>query len=213
MAVGSTVEFLRGKLRSLSLAELVRGECEGWLLTLARPWPGVIGFFLRNSLLRVLLAQKRGTVWVQPGVTVVHPGRIRMGSNVGINSGTYLHGVGGISLGDFVLIGSNVTISSGRHPYEGAHPPIFARPSEPSPIIIEDDVWIGAGAVILPGIRVRRGCVVGANSVVTRDTEEYSIVVGAPARPIGSRLAAEGSSRRDAGRPEIRTPLVAPFER
>jgi maltose O-acetyltransferase len=57
----------------------------------------------------------------------------------------------------------------------------------PKAIIIEDDVWIGAGAVIMPGVTLRRGTVVGANSVVTKDTEEYAVVVGAPARKIRSR--------------------------
>ncbi|HVA26972.1 MAG TPA: acyltransferase [Candidatus Baltobacteraceae bacterium] len=64
---------------------------------------------------------------------------------------------------------------------------MFARPSVPKPIRIEDDVWIGAGAVILPGVVVRRGSVIGANAVVTRDTEEYSVNVGIPAKKIRSR--------------------------
>jgi acetyltransferase-like isoleucine patch superfamily enzyme len=68
-------------------------------------------------------------------------------------------------------------------------PPVFARPAVPLPIVIEDDVWIGAGAVIMPGIRLRRGTVVGANAVVTRDTEEYSVMIGVPARKIRTRDA------------------------
>jgi acetyltransferase-like isoleucine patch superfamily enzyme len=67
-------------------------------------------------------------------------------------------------------------------------PPIFARPAEPAEIVIEDDVWIGSGAVIMPGITIKKGTVVGANAVVTRSTEEYSIVFGVPARKVGSRL-------------------------
>ena len=77
--------------------------------------------------------------------------------------------------------------ASGQHPIEGRMPPVFARPVIPKAIVIEDDVWIGAGAVIMPGTTLRRGTVVGANAVVTRDTEEYSVVVGAPAKKIRTR--------------------------
>jgi len=65
-------------------------------------------------------------------------------------------------------------------------PPVFARPGIPKAIVIEDDVWIGAGAVIMPGVTLRRGTVVGANAVVTKDTEEYWVVAGVPARKIRS---------------------------
>lgn len=56
------------------------------------------------------------------------------------------------------------------------------------PIIVEDDVWIGHGAIILSGVRLRRGSVVAAGSVVTKDTEPYSIVGGCPARLIRKRV-------------------------
>lgn len=174
--------FLKHKLTTVSFATLLRMELEGWLQALVVPWPGIVGFGLRNVVLSLLLKGKRGMVWTQPQVRLVHCERITIGSNCGINSGTYINGLGGVSIGDYVLIGSNVTISSGRHPIEGHSPPVFARPCEPVAISIEDDVWIGAGAVILPGVRLRRGTVVGANSVVTKDTEEYSVVVGAPAK-------------------------------
>ena len=69
-------------------------------------------------------------------------------------------------------------------------PPVFARQSIPKKIVIGDDVWIGAGAVIMPGVTIARGTVIGANAVVTRDTEEYAVMVGAPARMLRKRDAA-----------------------
>jgi acetyltransferase-like isoleucine patch superfamily enzyme len=56
-------------------------------------------------------------------------------------------------------------------------------------IVIEDDVWIGAGARILDGVTIARGSVIGAGSVVTKSTQPYSIVVGVPAKIVSSRLA------------------------
>ena len=180
-------DFLKTKLASTSIRTILRMEVEGWLQAVCMPWPGIIGFCLRNVLFSLLLQSKRGVLWVQPNVRFVHCERVSVGRNCAINSGTYINGLGNITIGDHVLIGSNVTISSGRHPIDGTTPPVFARPCEPYPITIEDDVWIGAGAVIMPGILLKRGTVVGANAVVTRSTDEYSIVAGAPARLIGNR--------------------------
>ena len=56
------------------------------------------------------------------------------------------------------------------------------------PVLIEDDVWIGARAIILPGLRIGKGAIVGAGSVVTKDVPPYAICVGNPARVIKSRI-------------------------
>jgi acetyltransferase-like isoleucine patch superfamily enzyme len=156
------------------------------------------GFLMRHSILKCLASSVGGFSWIQPRVTIVHSSRFSVGSFLGVNSGTYINAIGGITLGNHVLIGSNVTISSGRHPIEGTHPPVFARETIPLPIVIEDDVWIGAGAVIMPGIRLRKGTVVGANAVVTKDTEEFTVVVGAPARAIKKRLLPDASPSQQA---------------
>jgi galactoside O-acetyltransferase len=62
-----------------------------------------------------------------------------------------------------------------------------AQGCESAPVVIEDDVWLGANAVVLPGIRIGKGAIVGAGAVVTHDVEAMSIVAGVPARPIGKR--------------------------
>ena len=56
-----------------------------------------------------------------------------------------------------------------------------------APIIIEDDVWIGAHCIILPGVTIKKGSIIGANSVVKEDTEELSINAGRPAKLISHR--------------------------
>jgi acetyltransferase-like isoleucine patch superfamily enzyme len=58
-----------------------------------------------------------------------------------------------------------------------------------APITIEEDVWFGFDAIVLPGAVIRKGCVIGAGSVVTDEIPEYSIAAGVPARVIGSRKA------------------------
>jgi len=183
----STRSFLREKIAHVSFGELVYSQVEALVGWLVGGIPGVPGFALRTLAYKLLFKRLGGFAWIQPGVTFVQTDRISVGAHFGANTGSYLNGLGGLTIGDYVLIGSNVTISSGRHPIEGRLPPVFARPAEPVPIVIEDDVWIGAGAVIMPGITLRRGTVVGANAVVTKDTEPYSVVAGAPARKIRSR--------------------------
>jgi maltose O-acetyltransferase len=184
----SITHFITEKSASIGLVGLIRVEIEGWIFALIGWIPGMAGFIVRYISFRCLAKSIKGFCWIQSRVTIVHTSRLSVGRFFGVNSGTYINAIGGISIGDYVLIGSNVTISSGRHPIEDSDPPIFARETIPLPITIEDDVWIGAGAVIMPGITLRKGTVVGANSVVTKDTAEYAVVVGAPARHIRNRL-------------------------
>jgi acetyltransferase-like isoleucine patch superfamily enzyme len=50
------------------------------------------------------------------------------------------------------------------------------------PVVIEDDVWLGAGAIVLDGVRIGKGCIVGAGAVVTKDLPDYAIAIGVPAK-------------------------------
>lgn len=179
--------FLRDKIGHLRPRDLAFSQLEALVVWLVGGLPGVPGFAMRTFAYRLLFKRLAGFAWIQPRVTFVQSDRLSVGSHFGINSGSYVNAIGGLTIGDYVLIGSNVTISSGMHPIEGTEPPVFARPAVPKAIVIEDDVWIGAGAVIMPGVTLRTGTVVGANSVVTKDTEPYAVVVGAPARMIRSR--------------------------
>ncbi len=181
------LSLLRGKLRSVPLSAIAFSQLEAGVVGFLGWIPGVPGFAIRTLAYKALFKRLAGMAWIQPGVTFVESNRLVVGKNFGVNSGSYINAVGGITMGDYVLIGSNVTISSGQHPIEGRLPPVFARPVIPKPIVIEDDVWIGAGAVIMPGITLRRGTVVGANAVVTADTEEYSVMAGVPARKLRTR--------------------------
>ncbi|MDP1665891.1 MAG: acyltransferase [Methylobacter sp.] len=181
------IKFLIEKARCYSLSTIVRLELESLVMGLLSVVPTILGVALRASASKLFFKQIDGFAWIQPRVTIIHAERIVSGTHLGINSGTYINGVGGIQFGNHVLIGNNVTISSGEHPINGAQPPIFSRLVRPKKIVINDDVWIGAGAVIMPGITLAKGTVIGANAIVTKDTEEYSVYVGVPARKIKDR--------------------------
>jgi maltose O-acetyltransferase len=93
-----------------------------------------------------------------------------------------LSGTDLVSLGDRVSIAPRVTLVTSSHANNSRIRAV--APTTRGPVTIEDDAWIGAGAVILPGIRIGKGAVVGANSVVTRDVPPLTVVAGLPARPI-----------------------------
>jgi maltose O-acetyltransferase len=182
------MSFLREKLAGVGLGELLFSQLEALAFWLVGGLPGIPGFAARSLVYKLLFKRLSGFCWVQPGVMIVQANRLCVGRNFGCNTGSYINAAGGITIGDYVLIGSNVTISTGVHVTDGALPPIFARPALRKPIAIEDDVWIAAGVVILPGVTLAKGTVVGANAVVTQDTDEYGIYAGAPARKLRSRL-------------------------
>lgn len=103
---------------------------------------------------------------------------ITIGANVFINSGCCFQDQGGIEIGNHVLIGQQVVIATLNHDLI----PEKRGNMVPSPVHIEDDVWIGAHATILPGVTIGRGAVIAAGAVVTKDVPEYAVVAGVPAK-------------------------------
>ena len=181
------LEFLRSKLKTTSFFELCIGELEALIVGLVGGIPTVIGMIIRNAVYRLLGMKIKGFCWIQPRVTIVNLRRLKVSRNFGCNTGTYINAIGGITIGENVLIGSNVTISSGLHPIDGRKQSVFSRPVIPMPISIGSDVWFGAGSSVMPGVSIASGTVVGANAVVTKNTELFAVVAGVPARTIKFR--------------------------
>jgi acetyltransferase-like isoleucine patch superfamily enzyme len=116
-------------------------------------------------------------------------GLIEIGINTQVNYFSVISSGSGVKIGDNVMIGPHVMIAGGNHEFRNLQLPMrLAGSFSKGPIVIENDVWIGANSTILDGVKVSEGCVVGAGSVVTRSTEPYGIYGGCPARKIGSRL-------------------------
>lgn len=181
------LNFLRKKFETWNLSDFIYTQLESVLQWFLMYLPAIPGMVLRFVGYKLFFKQLTGFLFVEPNVKFVHMNRIRLGKNIAINSGTYINGFGEIDIEDFVLIGSNVTISSGMHPFEGRTPHVIERGCTPKKITIKEGAWLGAGVVIMPGITIGKGCVIGANSVVTKDTPEYSVVAGIPAKKIKDR--------------------------
>ena len=114
---------------------------------------------------------------------------IRIGNFVYLNSCTVLYSGNGIQIGNNVLIGPNCSLTPVNHNTNDKNIPIRLQGFLPSKggIIIEDDVWIGANVTILDGAIIRKGAVIGANSLVNKEVESYSINFGTPLKFISYR--------------------------
>jgi acetyltransferase-like isoleucine patch superfamily enzyme len=106
---------------------------------------------------------------------------IRVGRNVFVNQNCTFYDLGGLDIGDDVLIGPNVSLITAGHPVEPAQ---RRAATIGKPIVIERNVWIAAGATIIGGVTVGENSVVAAGSVVTRDVPPNTLVGGNPARII-----------------------------
>lgn len=95
-----------------------------------------------------------------------------------------------VSVGRYVMFGPNVTITGSDHRFDvPGTPMIFSGRPELKETVIEADVWIGHGCVVMSGVRIGRGAIVAANSVVTKDVPPYEIHGGAPAKKIKDRFS------------------------
>ena len=119
-----------------------------------------------------------------PGQQMVTDPVVRIGDRCLIGRGSAIVGHLSIDIGDDVFTGMNVYITDQNHGYEDLDMPIGTQLPSEDPVVIGADSWIGSGAVILPGARIGRHVVVGANSVVRGEIPDYSVVVGSPERVV-----------------------------
>ncbi len=115
--------------------------------------------------------------------------KLIIGTDVSIGKSAMLVCIGGVTIGDQVMIAHGAQIISAGHRIPEAGESMRFSGLEVAPVVIEDGAWIGAGAIVLPGVTVGRGAVVAAGAVVSRNVEPYSIVAGVPAAAIRYRTA------------------------
>lgn len=107
-------------------------------------------------------------------------GNLVIGNNTRVGIGNTI--IGPVTISDNVNIGQNVTISGLNHNYEDPGKTISEQGVSTMPIKIENNVWIGANSVVLPGVQIGNHSVIGAGSIITKDIPPYSVAVGNPAR-------------------------------
>lgn len=138
---------------------------------------------MRIFVYRYILGIKLGTLTtVHRGCRFYFPSGVAIGNNCVINRDVLLDGRSGLTIHD------NVSVSEGSAIFTLDHDPNSPTfENRGSPVVINNQVYIGSRAVILPGVTVGEGAVIGAGAVVPHDVEPYHIVAGVPARTIGHR--------------------------
>ena len=179
--------LLQNRLKGRNLMKLLWLDVEAWVIWLFGWIPGNLGFLVRTVVYKGLFHKLTGFSFIQTGVRVIEAKKIVIGKNFSVNSGTYLNGFGGITIGDNVLIGPNVVISSGEHPTFLLQTPILFQEPQGKRIAIGSGVWIGANVVITPGVTIGEGAVLAANAVVTKSVGKNEVWGGVLALFIKSR--------------------------
>ena len=215
------------------------------LLTLFGWIPTALGIGLRALAYRPIMSFD-GTPAIESGVRIAYASNIRLGRNVYLDRGVYLHalpsgitigdntflmhhtmlhvfnfrglpraginigkncflgeynvirGQGGVQIGDDVYTGPMVKILAVNHVFSDPERPIREQGITAKGIVIEDDVWLGAGVIVLDGVTIGRGSVVGAGAVVANDLPPHSIAVGSPAKPVRNRKQLRNHHSQDA---------------
>ncbi|MDM7830310.1 sugar O-acetyltransferase [Cellulomonas edaphi] len=134
------------------------------------------------AALRELLGSVGDDAWIRPPVYVDFGRHTHLGARSWANYGLVLLDVAPIHIGDDCMIGPNVQLLTPIHPLEAE--PRRAKLESAKPITIGDNVWLGGGVIVCPGVTIGDNTVVGAGSVVTRDLPANVLAVGNPARVV-----------------------------
>jgi acetyltransferase-like isoleucine patch superfamily enzyme len=141
-------------------------------------------FNKKTSKLKIILKEKSR---IKKDVIIQGCGNLIVGKRSYISSFSVIGTNSKITIGNDVMIADSVSIRDTDHNFERTDIPMRNQGIKTAEIIIEDDVWIGYGAVITKGVHIGKGAIVGANAVVTKDVPEFAIVGGVPAKVIKFR--------------------------
>lgn len=150
-----------------------------------------------------------GGIWIGDNTILMHgsilhvynfrdlpQARIRIGRDCLIGEYNVIRGQGGVVIGDRVYTSPHTQLLAVNHVYEDPDRPFIEQGITAEGIVVEDDVWIGAGAIVTDGVHIGKGSVVAAGAVVTRDVPPNTVVAGVPARPVKQIEAGASDGRQ-----------------
>jgi len=143
----------------------------------------VILITLRGFLSKPFFWKAGCNLQIGRGVTFYDPSKISIGDNVYIARGCWLSAGAGIEIGNDILFGPYVVVVTSNHSLKnGAY--YWGETIDKERVVFNDGCWIGAHVTILPGVKVGKGSLVAANSVLSKSTEDFSVYAGVPAKLI-----------------------------
>jgi len=172
---------------------LIKGLVYVFYISIAKRLPasttrifGGISKKVRALCVSVLFESCGSNVNIEYGADFGSGGKLQIGdySGIGINCQVPFN----IKIGKHVMMGPDVVVLDQNHRFDKVDVPImFQGYVQYDPVVIQDDVWIGCRAVIMPGVKIGQGAIIGAAAVVTKDVPAYAIVGGNPAKIIRLR--------------------------
>lgn len=154
---------------------------------------GGIGRWCRYQILKRLLGACGRNVNIEHGAYLSHPWRLQVGDNSGIGINCYVNGP--VQIGSDVMMGEDVMIFRRNHRTDDTEVPMIQQGfGDWATLVIENDVWIGARAIVVPSAcRIGQGSIIAAGAVVTKDVPPFAVVGGNPARVIKYRKVGSDS--------------------
>lgn len=168
------------------LPRVIKEEMWVWLEFLFSLIPGRVGHYLRGFLVRLFCKKCGGIIKVRPLAHIWGVENLSIGYGSCIGRFASVNCVGQVRIGDNVLMGPSVMISTMNHGVQRSER-VIAQAPDVQDVTIGNDVWIGGYVCILPGVTIGDGAILAAGSVVTQDVEPYTIVAGVPAKFIKYR--------------------------
>ena len=144
--------------------------------------PGRLGHYTRGYFLSAFFKKRGGKITIKENVEIHYPQRLIVGHNSGFGRNNIMDAFGCITIGDNVRFGPNVMVATMHHAKIGSV--IGNTPKSTEPVIIGDNVWIGHGVTILPGVIVGNNVIIAAGAVVTKNVSDNTTVAGVPAKEI-----------------------------
>ena len=159
-----------------------------WILNVNRNRSGKVAMLKRYIAVSSLAKHVGKNVAIFPSVYFEYIENLVLGDNVSIHQMCYIDAEGGVEIGNNVSIAHRTTILSSNHGFQREDIPIKYQDMNLAKTVINDNVWIGCGCVVLAGVEIESGTVIGANSTVNKSIPRDSIAVGSPAKRIKSRV-------------------------
>ena len=183
--------MLRVILQNLRWRNIVRNARYLWL-SIARPeirFDGcpLIGRHVQWNIASEAQVHIGQDVEIMPYCHVLCTGRLEIGNRVLVGRMSMISALQEVRIGSRCLVGPMCYITDNQHRYEDAGRPIADQGWVTKPVVIGDDVWLGAKVTVLAGVTIGDGAVIGANAVVSSDIPPNSVAVGVPARVIRHR--------------------------
>lgn len=149
--------------------------------------PYSIGNKLKLPLIKNMVHHLGLNSTISTNVKMLNPKQIYIGNRVGIARDAVLDGRGKLKIGDDTMVGFESVILTSTHNSNRIDIPTNKQGMFFAPVAIGNNVWIGTRAIIMPGVTIGDGAIIGANAVVTKDVDNYTVVGGVPARFIKKR--------------------------